>query len=249
MAYLDYISDNNLIKHIKATLSTYSETIKSINLDKFNSNLIDPIKLTFDSNVYNKNMETIIKEEIARQRDKTNTNAIGYFHQNIFKYFKNCEVPEHGFDVIFTKEDGSKIYVELKNKHNTMNSSSSQKTYMKLSAKALEDSSSECYLVEIIARKSQNIPWYVSLDGQRVGNEKVRRVSIDKFYEIVTGEKDAFYKLCKILPSLINEIVSQNEQLSVEEDTVIQELRLKNKDLLKALYLLAFSTYEGFDEF
>lgn len=249
MAYLDYISDNNLIKHIKATLSTYSETIKSINLDKFNSNLIDPIKLTFDSNVYNKNMETIIKEEIARQRDKTNTNAIGYFHQNIFKYFKNCEVPENGFDVIFTKEDGSKIYVELKNKHNTMNSSSSQKTYMKLSAKALEDPSSECYLVEIIARKSQNIPWYVSLDGQRVGNEKVRRVSIDKFYEIVTGEKDAFYKLCKILPSLINEIVSQNEQLSVEEDTVIQELRLKNKDLLKALYLLAFSTYEGFDKF
>ena len=151
--------------------------------------------------------------------------------------------------MIFTKEDGSKIYVELKNKHNTMNSSSSQKTYMKLSAKALEDPSSECYLVEIIARKSQNIPWYVSLDGQRVGNEKVRRVSIDKFYEIVTGEKDAFYKLCKILPSLINEIVSKNEQLSVEEDTVIQELRLKNKDLLKALYLLAFSTYEGFDEF
>ena len=120
---------------------------------------------------------------------------------------------------------------------------------MKLSAKALEDPSSECYLVEIIARKSQNIPWYVSLDGQRVGNEKVRRVSIDKFYEIVTGEKDAFYKLCKILPGLINEIVSKNEQLSVEEDTVIQELRLKNKDLLKALYLLAFSTYEGFDEF
>ena len=87
MAYLDYISDENLIKHIKKTLSTYSETIKSIDLAKFNSNLIDPIKLTFDSNVYNKDMETIIKEEIARQRDKTNTNAIGYFHQNIFKYF------------------------------------------------------------------------------------------------------------------------------------------------------------------
>ena len=32
MAYLDYISDENLIKHIKKTLSTYSETIKSIDL-------------------------------------------------------------------------------------------------------------------------------------------------------------------------------------------------------------------------
>lgn len=249
MAYLNFISDEDLKNHIKKTLATYSDTIKSINLDKFNSNLIDPIKLTFDSNVYNKNMETIIKEEIARQRDKTNTNAIGYFHQNIFKYFNNCEVPDHGFDIIFTKPNGNKIYVELKNKHNTMNSSSSQKTYAKLSSKALEEPSCECFLVEIIARKSQNIAWYISLDGQRVGNEKVRRVSIDKFYEIVTGEKDAFAKLCKILPSIINEIISQNEQLSVEEDTVIEELREKDGNLLKALYLLAFSTYEGFDSF
>lgn len=249
MSYLNFISDEDLRNHIKQTLATYSETIKSINLAKFNSNLIDPIKLTFDSNVYNKDMETIIKEEIARQRDKTNTNAIGYFHQNIFNYFKNCEVPNHGFDVVFTKNNGDKIYVELKNKHNTMNSSSSQKTYMKLSSKALDEPSCECYLVEIIAKKSQNMPWYISLDGQRVGNEKVRRVSIDKFYEIVTGDNQAFFKLCKILPEIIKDIVSNNEQLIVEEDTVIQELRENNNDLLKALYLLAFSTYEGFDEF
>ena len=249
MAYLSFITDENLKTHIKKTLSTYSDTIKSIDLEKFNSNLIDPIKLTFDSNVYDKDLETIIKEEIARQRDKTNTNAIGYFHQNIFKYFNNCEVPEHGFDIIFTKPNGNKIYVELKNKHNTMNSSSSQKTYAKLSSKALEDPSCECFLVEIIAKKSQNIAWYISLDGQRVGNEKVRRVSIDKFYEIVTGEQDAFAKLCKVLPRIIDEIISQNEQLSVEEDTVIEELKEKDSDLLKALYLLAFSTYEGFDNF
>jgi len=247
MAYLKFISDIDLENHIKNTLSTYSNTIKSINLSKFNSNIIDPIKLTFDSNVYSKNMETIIKEEIVRQRDKTNTNAIGCFHQNIFNYVKNCEVPKHGFDIIYTKPDKTKIYVELKNKHNTMNSSSSQKTYMKLSSKALQEPSCECYLVEIIAKHSQNIQWSVSLDGERVGNEKVRRVSIDKFYEIVTGEKDSFFNLCQILPSLIKKIIDSNEQLVVEEDTVIQELRDKNKDLLKAMYLLAFSTYEGFD--
>jgi hypothetical protein len=62
MAYLNYISDENLVSHIKKTLLTYSDTIKSIDLEKFNSNIIDPIKLTFDSNVYNKNLETIIKE-------------------------------------------------------------------------------------------------------------------------------------------------------------------------------------------
>ena len=56
MAYLKFISDMDLENHIKNTLSTYSNTIKSINLSKFNSNIIDPIKLTFDSNVYSKNI-------------------------------------------------------------------------------------------------------------------------------------------------------------------------------------------------
>lgn len=249
MAYLNFISDQDLKNHIKNTLMTYSDTIKSIDLKKFNSNLIDPIKLTFDSSVYNKNLEIIIKEEIARQRDKTNTNAIGFFHQNIFKYIKNCEVPKRGFDIVFTKPNGCKIYVELKNKHNTMNSSSSQKTYVKLLSKALEDTSCECFLVEVIAKKSQNIAWRISLDGQMVGNEKIRRVSVDKFYQIVTGEKDAFANLCSVLPKIIDEIISQNEHLSAGKDTVINELMAKNSDLLKALYLLAFSTYEGFDKF
>ena len=41
----------------------------------------------------------------------------------------------------------------MKNKHNTMNSSSSQKTYIKLQQKLLEDSNATCYLVEIIAKR------------------------------------------------------------------------------------------------
>ena len=74
-----------------------------------------------------RNAPMFIKDELVRQRDKTNSNAIGYFHQNMFKYIRNCEVLREEFDVIFTQSDGNKIYVEMKNKHNTMNSSSSQK--------------------------------------------------------------------------------------------------------------------------
>lgn len=45
----------------------------------------------------------------------------------MFKYIRNCEVPREEFDVFFTQNNGNKIYVGTKNKHNTMNSSSSQK--------------------------------------------------------------------------------------------------------------------------
>ena len=245
---LKFISKKDLKEHIKNTIATYERTLDGIDLDKFNANIVDPIKMVFDSKVYRKSFEEVIKDELVRQRDKTNSNAIGYFHQNMFKYIKNCEVPREGFDVIVTLKDGKKIYVEMKNKHNTMNSSSSQKTYMRMQNKIASDSKAECFLVEAIARNSQNIVWKVSVDGERLENERIRRVSMDKFYEIVTGDKEAFYKICMVLPELIDEIIDENKELQVGSDTVIDDLYQTNPDLLKALYLLAFKEYEGFDK-
>lgn len=245
---LNFIDRENFKKHVSNTIQTYDDTLKSINLQSFNSNIIDPIKLTFDSKVYRKTIEEVIDNELVRQRDKTNTNAIGYFHQNLFKYIANCEVPNVGFDVIYTRLNGSKVYVEMKNKHNTMNSSAAQKTFLKMTTQLLNDDNCDCYLVEIIAKKSQNIIWNVSLDYEKVSNEHIKRVSIDKFYEEVTGDKDAFYKICKQLPIIIDEIIAENDEFVVEDDTVISELRSKNPDILKSLYMLAFSTYEGFKE-
>lgn len=243
---LDFIDRNDFKKHVSDTIKTYDDTLKSIDLHSFNSNIIDPIKLTFDSKVYRKTIEEVIENELVRQRDKTNTNAIGYFHQNLFKYIDNCEVPNVGFDVIYTRPNGSRVYVEMKNKHNTMNSSAAQKTFLKMTTQILKDDNCDCYLVEIIAKRSQNIVWNVSLDYERVSNEHIKRVSIDKFYEEVTGDKDAFYKICKQLPIIIDEIISENNEFVVEDDTVISELRSTNPDILKSLYMLAFSTYEGF---
>lgn len=243
---LDFIDRNDFKKHVSDTIKTYDNTLKGIDLHSFNSNIIDPIKLTFDSKVYRKTIEEVIENELVRQRDKTNTNAIGYFHQNLFKYIDNCEVPNVGFDVIYTRPNGSRVYVEMKNKHNTMNSSAAQKTFLKMTTQILNDDNCDCYLVEIIAKRSQNIVWNVSLDCERVSNEHIKRVSIDKFYEEVTGDKDAFYKICKQLPIIIDEIISENDEFVVEDDTVISELRSTNPDILKSLYMLAFSTYEGF---
>ena len=87
----------------------------------------------------------------------------------------------------------------------------------------------------------------MSLDNERVEHERIRKVSIDKFYEIVTGDVNAFYKLCMIIPEIIDEIIAEHKELQVSEDTVFVELEEKNPDLLKALYLLAFEEYDGFE--
>ena len=188
---LGFITNEAIFAHVKKTVNKYRF---NINHADFNKNLVDPIKLTFDSKIYKRDIVDVIEDEVLRQIDKSNTNHIGYFHQNIFHHFGNgWTVPKNGYDVINTIKH---IYVEMKNKHNTMNSSSSQKTYMRMQNTLLNDPQATCMLVEVIATKSQNIAWGTSLDGQPMLNEKIRRVSIDKFYEMATGDNLAFKKLC-----------------------------------------------------
>ena len=245
MYTLSFISEQDFTNHVKETLSSYNNSLNSISLKKFNSNIIDPIKLLFDKSVYDKTFDEIIKMEIHRQRDKSNTNAIGYFHQNIFRYISGCEVPKQGWDVIFTGKE-HKIYVEMKNKHNTMNSSSSQKIYIQMQNQIIKTPDDYCFLVEAIAPVSRNIPWGCSVNGSHCECEHIRRVSIDKFYAMVTGTDDAFYQICMQLPETIDNLIADNKINLVQRDTVVEELQSRNSDMLKSLYLLAFETYEGF---
>lgn len=248
---LGFISDEEIFAHVKGTVTKYRF---SIDLAEFNSNLIDPVKLTFDSKIYDKTIEEVIESEVIRQLDKSNTNHIGYFHQNIFHYIgENWTVPEKGYDVVNTTEN---IFVEMKNKHNTMNSSSSAKTYMRMQNTVLNNPKATCMLVEVIASNSQNITWVVRLDGERCSHENIRRVSIDKFYALVTKDKFAFKKLCTALPKIIDDVVNsiKSEQKANGDErqtynTVVEELKKIDSNLLKSIYLLSFQKYEGFHDF
>lgn len=263
---LSFISEENFKKHVQATILKYGEKLEPFDLKRFNSNLIDPIKLIFDKSVYKTSWEEIVNNEIFRQRDKSNNNDIGYFHQNIFSYFGGCEVPQAGWDVIFRNSDGivmpdgdvvHTVYVEMKNKHNTMNSASSAKTYIKMQSQLLDDDDCACFLVEAIAKRSQNIKWTTKVDGKNVQHRRIRRVSMDQFYSIVTGDENAFYKMCMVLPQVISDVVNEEGAVKVPQDTVIQELKKvaelyvdqpENLAMAMAVYMLGFSSYIGFGE-
>ena len=243
MYNLGFISDEDIYNHVKETVLRYSV---SIDLNEFNSNIVDPIKLTFDAKVYGRTLEEVIASECFRQMDKSNNNHIGYFHQNLFRYAGNgWEVPAEGFDVV---NNNRHIFVEIKNKHNTMNSAASQKTYMKMQNKIVRDSRATCMLVEVIAKKSQNKTWVVTVDKEQFNNEHIRRVSMDKFYEIVFEDPLAFAKLCRALPVILDDVIQELGN-AANQNTVFDELAAISPDIMKSLYLLAFKTYEGFDNF
>ncbi len=237
---LTFLTDDELFEHVKETVEKYRFRI---NLNDFNKNLIDPIKLTFDAQIYGKSLEEIIEAESIRQIDKSNTNHIGYFHQNIFNYIgQDWEVPKTGYDVVNASRS---IFVEMKNKHNTMNSSSAQKTYIRMQNTILRDDQAICYLVEVIAKKSQDIAWKISVDSEPFSNKNIRRISIDKFYEIVTGRATAFRELCEVIPMVINDVIVQRGHGSTKS-TVLAELQNISPKLMKSIYLLSFEKYEGF---
>lgn len=268
---LSFISEKDFTNHVKDTIDKYGEKLESFDIVRFNKNIVDPIKMIFDKTVYQTSWDEIVGNEIFRQRDKSNNNDIGYFHQRIFQYINNCHVPDNGteggWDVIFQVPEGitlpegdvvHTVYVEMKNKHNTMNSAAAGKTYIKMQSQLLDDDDCACFLVEAIAKKSQNIKWSTTVDGKSVSHKKIRRVSLDQFYALVTGQEDAFYKMCMVLPKVIEKVVNEGgEDVKVPHDSVMSELRRiaqemdtddKNLAMALAVYLLGFSTYNGFSK-
>ena len=224
--------------------------------------------MIFDKTVYQASWEEIVSNEIFRQRDKSNNNDIGYFHQRIFQYIANCRVPDNGkeggWDVIFEDPAGifvtdgisvHTVYVEMKNKHNTMNSASAGKTFIKMQNQLLTDDDYACFLVEAIAQRSQNIKWETTVDKKKVGHKLIRRVSLDQFYALVTGQENAFYQMCMVLTSIIQKAVDELEGSIVPHDTVIGELKElakkqniddENLAVAMAVYMLGFGSYKGF---
>lgn len=60
----NFIQQQDFETHVLNTIKIYEDVLKSINLQQFNSNIIDPIKLTFDKYVFNKTFEEIITLEL-----------------------------------------------------------------------------------------------------------------------------------------------------------------------------------------
>ena len=131
-----------------------------------------------------------------------------------------------------------------------MNSSASGKTYIKMQSQLLADDDCACFLVEVIAKQSQNVSWAVSVDGQQKKHKRIRRISIDKFYSLVTGQEDAFYQMCMVLPSVIEKVIANSTANVIPEDSVVEDLskKAKSKDssFALALYMLGFGSYKGF---
>lgn len=267
---LSFITEEQLTELVRATLRKYYSKLESYDLNQFSKNTVDPIKLLFDKTVYHATWEETIKSEMYRRRNTPPNDYIEYFYRHIFQLFKNCSVPNDSkkcsWDVIYTNPDGvilpdgsivHTVYIEIISNLNALTPITQQKAFIRMQNQLLRDDDCACFLVEAIAKKSQNTKWETTVDGQKVGHRLIRRVSMDKLYALVTGDENAFYKLCMVLPGIIQKVVDTCGNELVPRDTVMDELaaladekHIENRELALAMavYMLGFSGYNGFSD-
>ena len=129
--YVDFISDEHFIECVANLHKAYLKAKNNITKKNFYANKVDTIKLTFDAKFNEINEESLIQTEILRQIDKSINNSIGTFHEQILGGIKNFEIGKlSGFDI---KAKNDSLFADIKNKHNTMNSSSAEALFQKLS--------------------------------------------------------------------------------------------------------------------
>lgn len=248
--YLTYISDTHLLSCIENLHNSYLKAKADISKKKFYKNKIDVIKLTFDSKFNKFDEETLIKTEISRQIDKSINNSIGTFHEEVLGGIDGYEMGNlSGFDIRATDDT---LFADIKNKHNTMNSSSAESLFQKLAHYADTYKQAKCYWVQILATKSFNKHWAGIINGKEYSHSRVYKISGDLFYQMLTGDENALYDLYKVLPRAIDDFLKSNEKLKEPENSALSEItkgaKASQRSIIDEITFENYRYYLGFDK-
>lgn len=248
-SYVDFVTDGHLIDCISNLQSSYLAAKKEFTKEKFYNNKVDIFKLTFDSKFNELSEEELLKLEMSRQIDKSVNNAIGTFHEEVLGGVKGYSSGRSlGYDL---KADDGSLFAEIKNKHNTMNSSSAESAFQKLARFADDNKNSKCYLVQILAKKSFTKNWAGIINGKEYSHSRVYIISGDHFYKLVTGKEKALFDLYKSLPKAINDFLKTVSAEELEENSIISEIsknsKMNKRTILDEISFENFPFYNGFE--
>lgn len=248
--YVDFVSDEHLLKCIENLYLAYVRAKNKFSKKKFYRNKVDTIKLIFDAKFNDLSEDELIKLEIARQIDKSVNNAIGSFHEQILGGIEGFERGNlSGFDI---KASDNSLFADIKNKHNTMNSSSSESLFQKLARYADDYKESTCFWVQILSTKSFNEKWFAIINGKEYSHTRVHKISGDQFYALLTGNENAFFNLYKVLPGAIDDFLKSTNREEVEQNTILSEItetsEKSGRSILDEITFENFSYYLGFEK-
>ena len=249
--YVNFITDDHLLHCIGNLHKSYVKAKNNITKKNFYSNKVDTIKLTFDSKFNDIDEESLIQAEILRQIDKSINNSIGTFHEQVLGCIKGFEIGNlSGFDI---KAKDDTLFADIKNKHNTMNSSAAEALFQKLARYANDYKKAKCYWVQILAKGSFCDLWSGDINGKEYSHSRVYKISGDQFYALLSGQEDALLQLYKALPIAIKDYLkSSDHKQDIAENSALEEIKSKTKkskkSILDQITFENYSYYLGFDK-
>lgn len=249
--YVNFVSDEHFLNCVANLHKSYLKAKNNLSKKSFYANKIDTIKLTFDAHFNNMSEELLIESEILRQIDKSINNSIGTFHEQILGGINGFEIGLlSGFDI---KAKDNTLFADIKNKHNTMNSSAAEALFQKLSRYANDYKKAKCYWVQILAKSSFCELWHGEINGKEYSHSRVYKISGDQFYALLSGQEDAFFQLYKALPLAISDYLkSIDSQNVIKENSALDEISSKTESTKRSILdQITFENYEyylGFDK-
>lgn len=198
---LGFISDVQFFNHVKEMVERLTE---SMDLKKFSKNIIDPIKMTVEMHTYQISLEEAVAREIARQLGKTVEGAIGWFHQNIFKYVPGWQIQKDGVDVVNDKMTVFGFFVrENTPTHGGIDVSRMAKGIV------IGNPNAKVFLINSQSDGCEAVNPMLSAYGTPCkGTDRgfVNQVTVPQFYEVVGGSHDVYLRVSKCLDEALQAI-------------------------------------------
>lgn len=233
--YVTFVSDEIFLEEVEKVVNVYatdedlSKTPEEILINS--KETIDQFKTIFDIYSNRFSLNDWKNFEIARQYDKKASNRVGDFHQNLLGHVDGWVNLGRGHPsgMDLKKEDDS-IWIELKNKYNTMNSSSLRDTRFKCEELAEKYPNAKIYWAYIVSSNydSFDITWKYSDNKKGIThelNENIRNIAGKDVYTLVTGDETAFEQLFNALPKAINDIKKTKYSLSPKDQLILEEYK------------------------
>ncbi len=217
MAYFNFVSDSDLVAAVKTVLDAATKASDKAEKE-FEKNVLDPFAALFSITFNQIDLNDWNELEAERQAQKSIQNTIGEFHQHLLGSFNGWDDPGKGGSVDLVNRE-KKIIAEVKNKHNTMNSSAANDTYGKLANHLKFDRKGyTAYLVQVVPKKAENYnkPWSPNQRTLAIRDD-IRVIDGESFYDLASGEEDTLKRIFDVLPKIILDITGKEP---VSEKTI-----------------------------
>lgn len=197
MTTLDWISDDDFEQALKTLLKSINDANEKVKL-RMNRNVIDPFHSLLIASTFNvRSRENLIAIQQSQSTLSAISNALGRFHQDILGSVAGWVNHDAGYDL---ENLTQKILAEVKNKHNTMNSSNRQKVLGDLDIAIQQKGRGwKGYLVIIIPKNPERYTKEIT-----TVQRPVYEIDGASFYEQVTNQPQALRHLFYVLNSRLN---------------------------------------------